>query len=248
MVRGLALRSLCSLRLPSILEYVLAPLKVRHVRGARAASLGRPVASHASSHPLQASLTDSSPYVRKTGVMGILKVYALSPGTIKDSDMVDTMYNMIRDRDPQVVSNCLMVLNEIMREEGGVAINQAIIHHLMNRIRDFNEWSQCVVLDLVAKYKPASKEETFQLMNVLDQCLRVSNSAVVLACCNAFLKLTAKMPEIQTQVYQRLKTPLLTLMAAATPELCHCVLSHILRIVPRCPGVFDSEFKQFFCR
>ena len=222
MVRGLALRSLCSLRLPSILEYVMAPLK--------------------------ASLTDSSPYVRKTGVLGILKVYALAPDTIRDSDMVDTMYNMIRDRDPQVVANCLMVLNELMREEGGIAINQAIIHHLMNRIRDFNEWSQCVVLDLVAKYKPASKEETFQLMNVLDQCLRVSNSAVVLACCNAFLKLTARMPEIQTQVFTRLKTPLLTLMAAATPEICHCVLSHIVRIVPRCPGVFDSEFKQFFCR
>jgi len=92
------------------------------------------------------------------------------------------------------------------------------------------------------------QDETFQLMNVLDQCLRVSNSAVVLAACDAFLKLTNGMPEIQAQVYTRLKTPLLTLMAAATPELCHCVLSHIVRIVPRCSGVFDTEFKQFFCR
>lgn len=48
MVRGLALRSLCNLRLESILEYV--------------------------AQPLQKSLNDLSPYVRKTGVMGILKV------------------------------------------------------------------------------------------------------------------------------------------------------------------------------
>lgn len=47
-MRGLALRSLCSLRLESILEYVEQPLKK--------------------------SLTDLSAYVRKTGVMGILKV------------------------------------------------------------------------------------------------------------------------------------------------------------------------------
>jgi AP-4 complex subunit beta-1 len=50
MVRGLALRSLCGLRLESIVEYV--------------------------QQPLLKSLTDVSPYVRKTGVMGILKVYS----------------------------------------------------------------------------------------------------------------------------------------------------------------------------
>ena len=47
-VRGLALRSLCNLRLESILEYI--------------------------EQPLFKSLTDISAYVRKTGVMGILKV------------------------------------------------------------------------------------------------------------------------------------------------------------------------------
>ena len=48
MVRGLALRSLTGLRLPEMVEYI--------------------------SEPLRKSLVDSHPYVRKTGVMGILKV------------------------------------------------------------------------------------------------------------------------------------------------------------------------------
>jgi vesicle coat complex subunit len=48
LVRGLALRSLCNLRLESILEYI--------------------------EQPLQKSLRDLSAYVRKTGVMAILKV------------------------------------------------------------------------------------------------------------------------------------------------------------------------------
>lgn len=48
LVRGLALRSLCSLRLESILEYV--------------------------EKPLQQGLNDISAYVRKTAVLGVLKV------------------------------------------------------------------------------------------------------------------------------------------------------------------------------
>lgn len=48
LVRGLALRSLCGLKLESILEYV--------------------------DRPLQKCLTDVSAYVRKTAVMGVLKV------------------------------------------------------------------------------------------------------------------------------------------------------------------------------
>jgi hypothetical protein len=50
------------------------------------------------------------------------------------------------------------------------------------------------------------------------------------------------------QVYYRLKTPLLTFISAATPEIAFTVLSHIELIVQRCPGVFDDEYKQFFCR
>jgi hypothetical protein len=51
----------------------------------------------------------------------------------------------------------------------------------------------------------------------------------------------------RVQVYLRLKTPLLTLMASASSEVAFCVLSHVLLLIKRCPGVFDDEFKQFFC-
>lgn len=51
LVRGLALRSLCSLRLESILEYV--------------------------EQPLQKAFNDISSYVRKTAVMAVLKVTSL---------------------------------------------------------------------------------------------------------------------------------------------------------------------------
>ena len=141
MVRGMALRALTSLRLLSILEYVMQPLK--------------------------SSLTDSSGYVRQAGVMGVLKVWHLSPEAVAEGEYVDVLYNMIKDRDAQVVVNCLTALNEILADEGGVACNQAIVHHLLSRIRDFSDWGQCLVMDLVARYKPANEEELFGIMNLL---------------------------------------------------------------------------------
>jgi len=58
LIRGLALRSLCNLRLESILEYV--------------------------QQPLQKSLNDISAYVRKTAVIGILKVQTSPTYTSKE--------------------------------------------------------------------------------------------------------------------------------------------------------------------
>lgn len=223
MIRGLALRSMTSLRLRSILEYVIQPLK--------------------------SGLNDSSGYVRQAAVVGVLKVFHLSPDLIKDSDMIDQLYNMIRDREPQVVSNSLLVLNEILAEEGGVAVSQQMVHHLLNRIREFSDWGQCVVMDLMTKkYTPADEDELFGIMNLLDVCLKVANSAVVLGTTACFLKLTQPLPEVQRQVFLRLKTPLLTLMASASAEIAYSVLSHVVLIVERATGVFDDEFKAFFCK
>ncbi|KAF0696151.1 Aste57867_13067 [Aphanomyces stellatus] len=222
LVRGLALRSLCSLRLDSILEYI--------------------------HDPLQQSLTDTSAYVRKTGVIGILKVFSLNKDLIKDSDMVDTLYNMIRDRDPQVVSNCLVALNEIMADEGGIAVNQQIIMHLLTRISEFNEWGQCNILQVVSTYRPSNEEEIFNIMNILEPCLRVSNSAVVLGTAKCFFNLTEKMPQVHTQVFERMRQPMLTLMAGGSHELNYCVLHHILLMVGKHPRVFSPDYRQFYIR
>jgi hypothetical protein len=160
-----------------------------------------------------------------------------------------------------VVANCINALNEILAGEGGMAINRPIIHHLLNRMKEFNEWSQCVVLELVseegrteqgeashalappvrrvpllrgsavhasngppsrstpvpnpatqqshqltplpflpqtqvARYKPESPQETFDVMNLLEERLKHSNSAVVLGATKVFLHLTQDMPQV----------------------------------------------------
>lgn len=50
-----------------------------------------------------------------------------------DAAVVNELYGLLRDPDPVVMVNCLRALEEILKQEGGVAINKPIAHHLLNR-------------------------------------------------------------------------------------------------------------------
>merc|ERR1719399_1435161 len=64
-------------------------------------------------------------------------------------------------------------------------------------------------------------------MNLLEERLKHSNSAVVLATTKVFLNLTQDMPEVHKQVYARLKAPMLTLMTGGVFEVQYATLKHI---------------------
>ena len=78
--------------------------------------------------------------------------------------MIATLEKMLRDKDPQVVANCIVALEEIHADQGGIELNKSIIYHLLNRIREFSEWAQCIVLDLVARYTPENEKDVFDIM------------------------------------------------------------------------------------
>jgi len=223
LVRGLALRSLCGLRMESVLEYV--------------------------QQPLQKSLTDVSPYVRKTGIMGILKVNQISPAIIENNKYVDKLYQMIQDSDSNVVVNAIFALNELLRKDGGIEVTHELILQLLNRISEFNEWGLNTILDLTALYQPRTEDETYAIMNLLDPVLRTANSGAVLATLKCFLKLTANMPELHPQIISRSKPPILTLITGAVPEIQHTMLKHLSIILKQdaAMGLFDDEHRQFLC-
>ena len=229
MVRGLALRALCGLQLPEMVEYI--------------------------SEPLRRSLTDGHAYVRKTGVMGILKLYRLNPAAFEESSFVDILYDMLRDPDSSVVANCIIVLNEVMAHSpnGGMAINRAIMLHLLNRIHEFSEFSVVQVLDLVPRYIPANDEEAFQIMNLLDPVLGRYSPGAVIATIRAFWSMAEAVGGQETeamkrQIVSRCKAPLVTLISSCSSELGYSLLKHADALIEACPGVFDDEYRQFYIK
>ncbi|XP_002516577.2 beta-adaptin-like protein A [Ricinus communis] len=233
MIRGLALRSLSSLRVANLVEYLVGPLG--------------------------SGLKDNNSYVRVIAVMGVLKLYHISASTCIDADFPAILKHlMLRDPDTQVVANCLCALQEIWSAEASTSeealrekeslISKAVIFNFLNRIKEFSEWAQCLVLDLLSKYVPSDSNEIFDIMNLLEDRLQHANGAVVLATIKVFLQLTLSMADVHQEVYERIKAPLLTLVSSGSPEQSYAVLSHLHLLVMRAPYIFSSDYKHFYCQ
>lgn len=103
---------------------------------------------------------------------------------------------MLNDPDPLVVINSIDAINEILADKGGIEITRKLVISLLNRIKDFNEWGQSVILDLCSKYKPVDKAEMFDIMNLLEDRFKHASSSVVLGAVKVFLLMTAEDKEL----------------------------------------------------
>lgn len=223
-IRGLALRNLCSLKFKGAYEYF--------------------------AKALYDSLKDPHPYVRKTAVLALLKVYKLNPKLVTEKD-IDTLYELIKDSDPMVVSNTLFVLNEIQKEEG-VMITSKMVNHLLNFISEFNEWGQNIILELISRFKPKDEKQIINILNSLEEkdFLKHSSVSIVLATCKVFITYT-KDTELISHVINRIKDPLITLLSACemagTYEMSYIILSHIALLMKDGKADhFYSSFKKFY--
>jgi vesicle coat complex subunit len=118
-VRGLALRSLCSLRVANFLEYVMQPINT--------------------------GLEDRHPYVRRTAVLGVLKVQHIDPQVVANQGLLDKVRHlMYHDTDAQVISNCLVVITSV-EDVSKLASDRVLVYNLINRMKEFSDWSQCQV-------------------------------------------------------------------------------------------------------
>jgi AP-4 complex subunit beta-1 len=73
-IRGLALRSLCSLKYDGVTSYM--------------------------QQAISDGLTDGDSYVKKTAIIGCVKFYHLSKDEFGKTDFINTLYTMTRDHDP----------------------------------------------------------------------------------------------------------------------------------------------------
>jgi len=260
MIRALALRSLCSLRMKDICEYALDPLR--------------------------ALLNDRSAYVRRTAVLQWVKLYSFLPQQISDVEpsLLDNIFGLMNDTDGQVMINALNALQEILAlvirsieqqqidnvnngiENGEIVVpfglnpellaqrgiyyyvSQPLILQLFNRFDTIPEWGQSYILELATHYTPSDDEEMFAIMNILDSLLQHNNTAVVTSAIKLFLHITQNHKEIQQDVYYRIRTPLITALLVSPIELVYVALAHIKVIAIKAPHVFFSDFKYFFIK
>ncbi|XP_029361840.1 AP-4 complex subunit beta-1 isoform X2 [Echeneis naucrates] len=221
MVRSLALRNMTNLRLPSLVEYV--------------------------EQPLTAGLRDRAACVRRVAVLGWAKLHNLQTNSEIDAAVVNELYSLLRDPDPVVMVNCLRALEEILREEGGVAINKPITHHLLNRLKECDIWGQCEVLRILQRYRPQSEDELFNILSLLDVSLISPHPPVMAATLSLFLSLCSGLPAVGLAALERVRGPLLAACGNTSREMQFTALCHIQLLLRSLPGLMGEHYKRFFC-
>lgn len=92
-----------------------------------------------------------------------------------------------------------------MADRGGIQPDRTLTHYLLGRLKSFNDWGQCVVLHLMARYSPADEDEAVALLNLLDDGLKHNNPGVIFATVKLFVLLTRSLPQIKEDVYETIR-------------------------------------------
>ncbi|KAJ6250986.1 ap-4 complex subunit beta-1 [Anaeramoeba flamelloides] len=219
-IRGLALRSMTSLNNPELLEYI-TPQVIK-------------------------LLGDKVGYVRRIAVISLIKLWRLDPKALDIEQVKFKLYKMVLDQDPQVLVNAVLTINTVFQKFGGIVLNSEIVSHFLKRLSSLSNWGMGIILGLIAKYAPKNEEESISILNHCDGLLNHENSYVVLSASKVLVNLVEDLPNLKTQILQRIKEPLLTLISCKDDEINYSILKHIHLIITQLPKIFYSDYNKFF--
>ncbi|KAG0377051.1 AP-4 complex subunit beta-1 [Mortierella sp. AD032] len=221
-VRALALRTLCSLGQRSVMRFML--------------------------QPLNKGFQDKNANVRKTAVMACISLFELDPAF---SEIVDKVYDLLSDKDTQVVVNAILALEAILVDEGGIVINRAITSHLLRRYKDWTPGQLQVVLGVLCRYKPETDDEIYEIMNDVDGGLQHTSLAVQMATLRLFIWLCQDLAEIDEDVQTTIEETLLKHLESPQPDLVFASLHHLSLILEKSGKLRHSSpqhLSAIFCK
>ena len=135
-IRALAVRTMSSLRVPKLNEYLVPTLKE--------------------------ALKDDDPYVRKTAVLSVSKAYEIAPNDTETNNLV-TLLEVLVTKEPNglVLANAIASLEEIGILSGRthIKVDEQILSRILVAINESMEWAQVFILDFLSKYTPRDERQ-----------------------------------------------------------------------------------------
>ncbi|GFE54117.1 HEAT repeat-containing protein [Babesia ovis] len=194
---------------------------------------------------------DPSDAVKRSAIIGSLRIYKsqcaiAEKERLEDSeceshrsDIFNHLQSSIKSLNLDVMFDSLCIYGEIMDPEDDIPLCKPSIIFLINRIKKMNEWQQCLTLKLLQTYTPAG-DELFDLLNLLDDLLNYTSTAVFLATAKCFLTWTAHDDMLQLEVIRRLQIPMIALVTQSCNEIAYNILLNLLLIAVNAPQLYDS--------
>ncbi|KAF9207015.1 AP-4 complex subunit beta-1 [Haplosporangium sp. Z 27] len=201
--------------------------------------------------PLSKGFQDKNANVRKTTAMACISLFELDPVFVLESEIVDKLYGLLRDRDTQVIVSAILALETILVDEGGIVINHNIAAHLLKRYKDWSSSQLQIILGVLCRYKPQTNDEVYEIMNDVDDGLQNPSVAVQMATLRLFIWLCQDLAEIQEDLQTTIEDILIKHLGSPVPDLVYASLCH-LSVLVETTGKFHhnspEHLSAIFCR
>lgn len=222
-MRGLAVRTMGCLRVKEIIEYLIQPLKE--------------------------ALNDEDPYIRKTGVLCVAKLYDSHPELIEELELIKVVNAMLGDDNSMVMSNAIMCLQNINSKGGPkMQLDFRLISKMLLALNEANEWSQSIILDAISNYEAQQPSEAERVLERVAVQTTHRNSGVVLSAVRVMVKMLDYLDDLDMiRNYSRRVTPSLITLLSAENEIKFVALKNIAVIVEKRPLIVEQELNNFFC-
>ena len=233
LIRCIAIRTMSMIRVDKILEYI--------------------------EDPLRRTLKDDNPYVRKTAVICVAKLFQLNKGLCLDLGVLDDLVNALDDENPMVVANTIAALTDIYEMDNGVvdlhSLIQSHVKQFLSVLNECTEWARITILVALAGYDARDALDAQSIIDRVTAHLQHVNPAVVLATIKVIIKnLTVIEPQgnaFRTGKYDvimnKLSSALVSLMSTP-PELQYVALKNIRIVLEKYPEILTKELRVFFVR
>ena len=145
LIRALAVRTMGCIRVEKITEYLC--------------------------DPLQRTLVDEDPYVRKTAAICVAKLHDINPTLVEDRGFIDQLKELLADSNPMVVANAVAALTEIRDASSSPGdifqLNANNVYKLLAALNECTEWGQVFILDSLSMYVPLDSREAENIVERL---------------------------------------------------------------------------------
>ncbi|CDU25548.1 probable adapter-related protein complex 1 beta 1 subunit [Sporisorium scitamineum] len=233
LIRALAIRTMGCLRAEKIIDYL--------------------------SDPLEKSLRDENPYVRKTAAICVAKLYDLKPELAVDRGFVGMLKDMVGDSNPMVVANAVTALTDIHQtalendptgQSAVFIIDSDILTKLLIALNECTEWGRIAILNSLARYRARDEKQAEHICERVMPQFQHANGSVVLGAVKVVLIHMAKVrnnDELIKQLVRKMAPPLVTLISSA-PEVQWVALRNINLVLQKRPDILQNELRVFFCK
>ncbi|AQZ16137.1 APL2 (YKL135C) [Zygosaccharomyces parabailii] len=226
LIRCMSIRTMSMIRVDKILEYVEIPLR--------------------------RTLQDDNPYVRKTAVICVAKLFQLNKELCQELGVLEDLVSALDDSNPMVVANATASLTEINSMDPTVIslldLIQSHVSQFLLALNECTEWARITILGALAEYTAKDCVEAQEIIDRVSAHLQHVNPAVVLATIKVIIKNMVQIePESKKIVMSKLSSALVSIMSTP-PEMQYVALRNIRIILEKYPDLLTKELRIFYVK